>query len=163
MSGPSRHRVAVGDLGFSAAHFIAFPGFREPLHGHNYLVSVVIEADVGPDGFVLDFLVVKREAAALCATLHDRVLLPASSDCLRVDAGADVVDVVAEDGARFRFPRADVRLLPIVHTSAEEIAGHLLARLRDALADATRGRALREIEVGVAETPSQWAYCRAPW
>ena len=30
-------------LKFSAAHFIAYRGFREPLHGHNYQVSVQVE------------------------------------------------------------------------------------------------------------------------
>jgi 6-pyruvoyl-tetrahydropterin synthase len=35
--------VAKENLKFSAAHFIAYPGFREPLHGHNYQVGVYLE------------------------------------------------------------------------------------------------------------------------
>ena len=38
------YRVVVEKdyLKFSAAHFIAYKGFREPLHGHNYQVSVAL-------------------------------------------------------------------------------------------------------------------------
>ena len=52
MASVQRYSVVVSKdyLKFAAAHFIAFPGFREPLHGHNYQVSVSIEADLGPDG-----------------------------------------------------------------------------------------------------------------
>ena len=36
--------VSIGKelLCFTAAHFIAFKGFREPLHGHTYQVEVKV-------------------------------------------------------------------------------------------------------------------------
>jgi hypothetical protein len=68
--------------------------------------------------------------------------------------------VTTEKGEQFRFPAADVRLLPIRHSSAEEIAAYLLARLRKALATAAPGRGVLALEVGVAEAPGQTAYCR---
>ena len=52
--------VAKENLKFSAAHFIAYPGFREPLHGHNYQVGVRVEGALGAMGYVLDFGLVKR-------------------------------------------------------------------------------------------------------
>ena len=152
--------VAKDYLKFAAAHFIAYRGFREPLHGHNYQVSVKVEADLGPDGYVLDFGLVKRIAKALCEELDERVLLPERSDCLTVARHGDAVEVTTERGDRFRFPAADVRLLPIAHSSAEELAAYLLARLREALAAETGGRGLIGLEVGVAEAPGQAAYCR---
>src|SRR5438876_6948710 len=120
MAAPQRYSVVVAKdyLKFSAAHFIAYPGFREPLHGHNYQVSVRVEAALGPDGYVLDFGLVKRVARALCAELDERVLLPAASDCLTVSEHAGAVDVTTEPGQAFRFPADDVRLLPIAHSSA---------------------------------------------
>jgi len=153
--------VAKDYLKFSAAHFIAYPGFREALHGHNYQVSVRVEAELGPDGYVLDFGVVKRVARALCEELDERVLVPQDSDCLTTVVTADAVEVVTAVGERFRFPAADVRLLPIVHTSAEELAAHLVGRLRDALRAEVAGRGLVALEVGVAEAPGQVAYCHA--
>ena len=44
--------------------FVAFPGFRERLHGHNYAVSVRLRGEVSArDGYVLDFGDIK-----VCAT-----------------------------------------------------------------------------------------------
>jgi 6-pyruvoyl-tetrahydropterin synthase len=162
--GPSRYSVVVAKdyLKFAAAHFIAYPGFREPLHGHNYQVSVRVEADLGTDGYVLDFGVVKRLAKALCDELDERTIVPARSDCLGVRAGDDVVEMTTAAGDRFVLPRQDCAVLPIVHSSAEELAAYLLGRLREALATEAGGRALGAIEVGVAEAPGQIAYCREP-
>ena len=43
-------RLYKQDFRFDAAHFLVFgDGTREPLHGHNYQVSVRLEGDVGPD------------------------------------------------------------------------------------------------------------------
>jgi len=162
MVGEQRYSVVVSKdyLKFAAAHFIAFPGFREPLHGHNYQVSVSVEADLGPDGYVLDFGLVKRVAKALCEELDERTLLPARSECLRVTESPEAVEVTTEAGHVFRFPARDVRLLPIAHSSAEELAAYLLGRLRDALRAEAGGRGLIALEVGVAEAPGQVAYCR---
>jgi 6-pyruvoyl-tetrahydropterin synthase len=159
---PQRYSVVVAKdyLKFAAAHFIAYRGFREPLHGHNYQVSVRIEAALGPDGYVLDFGLVKRVAKGLCEELDERVLLPERSDCLGVTRTGDGVEVTTETGDRFHFPAADVRLLPIAHSSAEELAAYLAARLRTTLAAEAGGRHIVAIEVGVAEAPGQVAYCR---
>src|SRR5262245_26485750 len=131
MPAPTRYSVVVAKdyLKFAAAHFIAYRGFREPLHGHNYQVSVRVEAELGPEGYVLDFGLVKRIARTLCGELDDRLLLPAESDCLRIERAGDAVDVTTEKGEHFRFPACDVRLLPIAHTSAEELAAYLPDRL----------------------------------
>src|SRR5947207_8063573 len=98
--------------------------------------------------------------SALCEELDERVLLPERSDCLVVTRTEDAVEVRTEAGHRFRFPAADVRLLPIAHSSAEELAAYLLERLREALRGEVGGRGLAALEVGVAEAPGQVAYCR---
>jgi 6-pyruvoyl-tetrahydropterin synthase len=145
-------------LKFNAAHFIAYKGFREALHGHNYRVSVDVEGALGAHGYVLDFGLVKRAARRVCERLDEKVLLPARSDCLRIrEEGGQVI--VAYDADEFRFPRADVVLVPIVHSSAEELAHYLVGELRRELR--TEGvTALRAIRLGVEESPGQAAYCR---
>ncbi|MGH7896116.1 MAG: 6-pyruvoyl trahydropterin synthase family protein [Candidatus Binatia bacterium] len=162
MSAPQRYSVVVSKdyLKFAAAHFIAYPGFREPLHGHNYQVSVRVEADLGTDGYVLDFGLVKRVAKALCEELDERIVVPLESDCLRVVVGETTVELTTEEGDRFQFPRRDCATLPIVHSSAEELAAYLLGRLRTALAVEAADRGVRVLELGVAEAPGQIAYCR---
>jgi 6-pyruvoyl-tetrahydropterin synthase len=152
--------VAIGKehLRFTAAHFIAFRGFREPLHGHTYHAQVIVSGPVGPDGYVVDFLVLKNLAEAECARLHFRTLLPRQSDCLLIEEGADEVTVRCEDGSQFRFPRQDVCFLPIIHTSSEEIARYLVARLREGLRG-VRG-SIQTIEVLIEDVPGQIATCR---
>ncbi len=153
--------VAIGKemLRFTAAHFIAFRGFREPLHGHTYQAQVTVGGPVGPDGYVVDFLVLKKIAEEECARLHFRTLLPAQSDCLTIEESAEEITVGCEDGTRFLFPRQDVCLLPIVHTSSEEIARYLIARLRERLHE-VRGNSIQIIEVLIEDIPGQTAVCR---
>lgn len=156
-----RYQVYVGKqyLKFNAAHFIAYPGFRERLHGHNYQVSVRIEGELGPDGYVLDFGVLKRATKRVCEELDERTILPARSDCLEIQEQGAVVEVRHEDGARFVFPRSDVVLLPIVHSSAEELAQWVAGRVRAEL-EAAGARPWSRLEVSVAETPGQSASYR---
>jgi dihydroneopterin triphosphate aldolase (PTPS-III) / 6-pyruvoyltetrahydropterin synthase len=153
--------VSIGKehLRFTAAHFIAFRGFREPLHGHTYQVKVTVSGPVGPDGYVVDFLVLKKAAEEECARLHFSTLLPQQSDCLQIQESTTQVTVQCEDGTSFVFPRPDVCLLPIVHSSSEEIARYLLSRLRDRLKEA-RGNTIQTIEVLVEDIPGQEAVCR---
>lgn len=160
MSAGYRVVVQKDYLKFSAAHFIAYKGFREPLHGHNYQVSVSIAGKVGADGYVLDFGIVKQVTKAVCEELDERILVPARSDCLTVAQDGPSVVLTYEDGARFVFPATDCVMLPIVHASAEELAEYVLMRLREGLGEHTV-RGLTEIEVGVSEAPGQSAYCRA--
>lgn len=156
--------VSIGkeQLRFTAAHFIAFRGFREPLHGHTYRAAVTVSGPVGADGYVVDFLVLKRIAEEECDKLHFATLLPERSDCLTIRTDGESVEVDCEDGARFRFPRADVRLLPIVHSSSEEIAQYLITRLRARLTEAG-GNTIETIEVGIEDVPGQLAVCREPF
>jgi len=154
--------VAKENLKFSAAHFIAYPGFREPLHGHNYQVGVTIEGRLMANGYVLDFGVVKQATREIVEQLDERTLIPARSDCLAIEPRGATIAVRYERD-EFILPAADVCLLPIVHTSAEELARYVYDQLHAVLA---RRRALEGVvamEVSVAEGPGQSAtYRRSP-
>ncbi len=160
MSERKQFRVYVSKdyLKFNAAHFIAYKGFRESLHGHNYGVSVQIEGDLGEQGYVLDFSIVKSVARRVCERLDERMLLPAQSDCLAIETRGSQVVVRFEDD-EFSFPAKDVLLLPIVHTSAEELARYLAGEIRREL-ERDGIQVAGAIEVGVAETLGQTAYYR---
>jgi 6-pyruvoyltetrahydropterin/6-carboxytetrahydropterin synthase len=160
MTGKQSFRVHVTKdyLKFSAAHFIAYPGFREALHGHNYRVSVAVEGSLGRSGYVVDFGIVKRIARRLCERLDERTLVPVESDCLGI-AEEDGVVTVRYENDEFRFPRQDVALLPIVHSSAEELARYLAGELKQAL-DEEGAVGVTAVEVGVEESSGQAAYFR---
>jgi 6-pyruvoyl-tetrahydropterin synthase len=153
-----RVHVTKDYLKFNAAHFIAYKGFREALHGHNYRVSVDVEGALGPEGYVLDFGIVKDVARRVCERLDEKILVPARSDCVRLeDAGTQVI--LRYENDEFRFPAGDVVILPIVHSSAEELAQYLVGEIRRELPIA-HGRRITAIQVGVEETPGQTAFCR---
>lgn len=154
-----RLHVAKENLKFSAAHFMAYPGFRERLHGHNYSVAVTVEGDLGGTGYVLDFGYVKRITKELCDALDERMVVPTRSGVLRITERDGAVEVVCEDGSTFVFPRIDVALLPIAHSSAEELARYLCERLEVELLKLD-GPTLRSVEVMVAEAPGQAAAYR---
>ena len=159
MKGGFSIQVAKENLKFSSAHFIAYPGFREPLHGHNYQIGVRVEGRLGDTGYVLDFGLIKRLAKEIADRLDERTIIPALSDCLKIDQDGGQL-LVQYENDRFAFPLADVALLPIMHSSAEELAQFVWTQLRDALhvRDALAG--IVSIEISVAEGPGQAAIFR---
>ncbi len=151
--------VAKESFKFAAAHFITYRGFREALHGHNYAVGVTVEGGLGSTGYVLDFGLVKQIAKRICEELDERVLIPTRSETLTVTERAGAVELDCEDGSRFVLPRADVVLLPVAHSSAEELARYLCERLTRELG-ASAAATLTAVEISVAEAPGQAAAYR---
>jgi 6-pyruvoyl-tetrahydropterin synthase len=151
--------VSKDSFKFNAAHFIAYPGFRERLHGHNYRVSVRMEGPVGQDGYVVDFGDIKRAARDICKALNERLVVPMESDVLEIRVEDGQVQMTCEDGTRFSFPEDDCALLAIRHSSAEELAEYLGGQLRAAL-PLLESRGVTLLEVGVAEAPGQEARYR---
>ncbi|HZP45120.1 MAG TPA: 6-carboxytetrahydropterin synthase [Candidatus Binataceae bacterium] len=151
--------VAKENLKFSAAHFIAYPGFREPLHGHNYQVGARLEGQLDTTGYVLDFGLIKRLLKEIVDRLDERTLIPAQSDCLRIeDQGAQLC--VRYDDDLFVLPKKDVALLEIMHSSAEELARLIADQLWAALQALGAAAGVHAMEIAVAEGPGQAAIYR---
>lgn len=153
---------------FNAAHFVAFPGFRERLHGHNYKLSVRLlgSRKIGGDGYVLDFGDVKKATKDVCKSLNEYFICPIYSNAIDIsecknEAGSETVKLVCLDGAEFVFPKSDCAMLPIVHSTAEELAmflwGEILLKL-DATYLVKRG--IHTMEVTCAEAIGQEALFR---
>ena len=77
--------IGRSDMKFSCAHFIAFHGFREKLHGHNYNLSVRLTGSKITDGYLIDFGIVKKVCRKLCKDLHERFLCPLYSNALIIN------------------------------------------------------------------------------
>ena len=159
MSGSFEVYVSKDSFKFNAAHFIAYRGFRERLHGHNYRVSVRMEGPVGADGYVVDFGDIKRAARDVCSRINERVIIPMLSDVLTIRVEDGEVKLVCEDGTKFSFPEQDCALLEIRHSSAEELAEFLGQKLKAALPILEK-RGVTLLEIGVAESPNQEARFR---
>jgi 6-pyruvoyltetrahydropterin/6-carboxytetrahydropterin synthase len=156
-----QYRVAVerNALKFSAAHFATFEGQCEPLHGHNYSITIDVSGTLTDDSWVCDFSTLKSLGRALCDELDQKFLLQRDSRALTIEEGMSNWKVrFLERG--WVFPKSDVLPLPIDNTTAERLAEWFVGRLHDALR--TRGASnLTGIVVGVEEAPGQTGWASA--
>ncbi len=131
-----RYRLSLAkqDFKFAAAHFTLLPGgIAEPLHGHNYRVSVELAGDVlDEDGLLVEAAPVKQAIRRACAALDDRVLVPVRSPRLTIVREAGAVEVRFAE-RRYRFPAAEVVELALLNSSIELLAEMLWRELRPAL------------------------------
>lgn len=144
--------LAKEDFKFSVAHFTLFgPTKAEPLHGHNYRISLEVEGDeLDEAGLLADTDSLKRRVRELCNELDDKVLLPERSPWLEIRTEGEALECRFASRV-YRFPIAEVVLLPLVNVSME-----LLARWTwRALAGDLSSPRLRRLVVEIAETPGQ--------
>ena len=152
--------VAKDYFNFASAHFLIFAnGQREPLHGHNYQVSVKLDGELDRAGVVLDFIAFKPLVKRICDSLDHRTLIQTGSSALQVLRRDREIEV------RYRrqkliLPRQDVLLLPLTNTSTELLAEHVANRIRNEVRKAFRGAKIRLIEVGVEEARGQRGFYR---
>jgi len=151
--------VASQEFKFCCAHFVAFKGFRERLHGHNYNVQVRFYGDLSlEDGYVIDFGDVKKICKEACRDLNEYFIVPMLSDVIDIKRVDTQIELRTEDESFFSIPSTDCKCLPIVHVTAEELARFLwndvVKRLTE---DFLRGRGIRSMELSVAERPIQRA------
>ena len=152
-----RVRVERNKLKFAAAHMATFGGQMEPLHGHNYAVTIEVAGTLTDDAWVCDFSTLKSLGKAICDEFDHKFLLQADSRVLEIDEGQTNYKVRFGDRG-FVFPKSDVLALPIDNTTAERLAEYFISRLKPELL--VRGATnLTSISVGVEEAPGQsgWA------
>lgn len=159
-------RLAKQDFKFSVAHFTIFgPANAEPLHGHNYRLALEVEGETVDElGLLADCDRLKRAARAACAALDDRLLLPEASPHLAFGrsggekAGGQETVAVRFADREYRFPAAEVLLLPLANVTME-----LLARWAwERIAKVACGGAVQSLTVEIEETPGQLCRYRAP-
>lgn len=161
-SGVFRVLLQKEQLVFSSAHFITFAGdICECLHGHNYGLKAEVEGKLDENRYVIDFIAFRDALAQIAKQLDHHVLLPLYHSEIAVEEQENEV-VVRFRKKRWIFPKEDCMLLPVVNTTAEEIAGWIAAKIRSQLYPEI-GNRLTSIEVGVDENNGQWGYCRLPW
>lgn len=156
--------LSKADFKFNCAHFIAYKGFRERLHGHNYQVSVKIVGsnEISEQGYLIDFGDVKKIVRKLCKSINEYFICPMKSKDIVITEIEGQVCMECEDGSKFSFPKADCALLPIQHSSAEELAHWLWCNIiRELGFEKLQNQSLRQLEVSVAESHMQMATFRS--
>ncbi len=143
-------------LKFSAAHMATFGGEMEPLHGHNYAVTIEVSGALTDDAWVIDFGALKKAGRDICDELDHKFLLQRDSKVVEIDE-TDTNWKFRFAGRGFVFPKSDVLALPIDNTTAERLAEYFITKLKPAFA-ATGLNNLTSITVGVEEAPGQAAW-----
>ncbi len=159
---PRRFSVEVAKdyFNFASAHFLIFAdGRREPLHGHNYQVSVTLEGEPDRAGVVLDFIRLKPLVKYVCDGLDHRTLVQAKSTDLKVRRRAQEVEILYKK-QRLILPRRDVILLPLVNTSTELLAEYVAQQIRRQVKRQFPGVHIRFMKVGVEEARGQRGWFR---
>jgi 6-pyruvoyltetrahydropterin/6-carboxytetrahydropterin synthase len=146
--------VAKDYFNFASAHFLIFAdGKREPLHGHNYQVSVALEGELDDAGVVLNFITFKPLVKKVCDDLDHRTLIQTESPLIKVRRGPEHVEVVYKK-ERLLLPRGDVILLPLINTSTELLAEYVANRIRRRVQQRFSA-IIRYMEVAVEEARGQ--------
>jgi 6-pyruvoyltetrahydropterin/6-carboxytetrahydropterin synthase len=150
--------IDPGELHFNAAHFITFDNSCENLHGHNFHVRIEARGENDADNLVVDFVLLTRLAAAICARLNDKVLLPANSDVVTVEH-RDKLVYISSYNMQFMLPEDNCYLLPVSNTTAEMLAWYIGERLLEALWQQGAATNVGELEIAVEEADRQWGVC----
>jgi 6-pyruvoyltetrahydropterin/6-carboxytetrahydropterin synthase len=149
------HSVSVEGirLRFAAAHMATFHGECEPLHGHNYVVSVEAEGDLTEDSWVWDFGDLKRMTRSILDEMDHKFLLQRQSRVLTIEESAGEW-TVSFGGRRYVFPKSDVAVLPIDNSTAERLAQYIAGQLIEGFRSRQAGTIAR-LRIGVEEMPGQ--------
>lgn len=102
---------------FSAAHAIMINGRREPVHGHNWRVRLIVRGEeLDSNGLLCDFHVLERELDEVVARFHNRHLneIPPFD---RINPTAELVVKHIADALNSRLPQT-VRLHRVRLTEA---------------------------------------------
>ena len=143
-------------LKFSVAHFLIFPdGSQERLHGHNYRVTLELEAALDAHGLVLDFIEVKPVIRELCDELDEHWIIPGTHPVLTHVVRADGVMEVRYRDSYYAAPAGDCIVLPINNTSAENLSAWIGREMLKRLRDRFPHLKVHAMSLAVEETPGQ--------
>ncbi len=117
-------RLKKENFKFSCSHFTIFSSTSaERLHGHNYYIGISCRVpDISKDlGLAFDFNVLKPLVKKVCDDLDECILIPEDSPYLNIKSQGSSVKVNFAK-KEYVFPVEDVRLLPLVNITSEELA-----------------------------------------
>ena len=139
---------------FSACHFIPRHEKCSRLHGHSYIVRLRLEGDIGEDGMIMDFVVLKKKLKQMIDELDHKTLIPTRSNEVTVEVTDDEVQV-RTCGKRSIFPLVDVTLLDIPTTTAEEMSKAMTQRM---VSEIDFPANVRSVSIGLDEERGQTAW-----
>lgn len=141
------------NIRFSSAHIIHEYEKCGRLHGHTYAVHVKIGGKPDSKGIILDFSVVKDVLRQIVNDLDHKILIPEKNRVVKIEKDKDSI-IIDSLGKHYVFPTNDCVLLPIISTSAENLASYILKKF---LESRSLPKTIENIEIGVDEGFGQGA------
>lgn len=139
---------------FSACHFIPRHEKCSRLHGHSYILRLRLDGDIGAEGMVMDFVVLKKELRGFINEFDHKTLLPGRSPDTKLNVTDTSIEAVS-CGKRYVFPKEDVVILDIPTTTAEEMTKMMVERL---VANVKFPSNVKSVSVGLDEERGQTAW-----
>ncbi|KZX12298.1 6-carboxytetrahydropterin synthase [Methanobrevibacter filiformis] len=156
------------NLRFASAHIIPNHPSCGYIHGHSYFVDVeIIGNQSGKFNFVVDFKDVKGSARKICDKLDHRVLIPifnhyiefkdVDNDNLSLNSFKNKKYIEFKiKGKEYKLPKVDCVLLPLKHSSAEELSKLFTDKIANDLI--SKDYDIYSVSVGVNEGIGQGAF-----
>lgn len=117
------------NLNFSSGHFTIFSKtHREKIHGHTYRVKAAITAEIIEPGITFDYAIYSEKLLKLCKSLHTYFLIPENSPYLEITKKEKQIELTFNN-EKLYFPESDVKFLPIVNVTLEELSNYFLEQL----------------------------------
>ena len=113
-----------------------------------------LEGEIGENGMIMDFVVLKKKLKEMIDEMDHAVLLPARSEIVKITAEEDSV-LVDNCGKKYMFPRMDVRMLDVPTTTAEEMSKMMAEKL---VKEIKIPENVRSLSVGLDEERGQTAW-----
>ncbi len=139
---------------FSACHFIPKHEKCSRLHGHSYIVRLRLEGEIGEEGMIMDFVILKKKLKEMIDEMDHKTLLPTRSTDVKLTVTDESVEAVS-CGKRYVFPREDVTLFDIPTTTAEEMCRMMTLRMVN---DIKFPENVRSVSIGLDEERGQTAW-----
>lgn len=144
-------KVAKDRIKFSAAHFTVFgPDSAERLHGHNYYLSLEVEAyHLNPLGFATDIRQLKNMAYTLSQKLDEYILLPQDNPYIQIRKENSHI-TCQWNSKTYVFPQEDVQFLEVNNITCENLAFWFWTQMQPQM-----GKNIKRLAVTVKETLGQ--------
>ena len=141
------------NIRFSSAHII--PDYEKcgRLHGHTYAVHAKISGKLDKNGIIMDFSQLKETLKQIADELDHKILIPEKNKSVKIEKDNTSVKISFLD-KHYIFPLTDCIFLPIISTTAENLAIYVLEKIQKKI---TFPKNIEDIEVGVDEGYGQGA------
>ena len=139
---------------FSASHFLSGFSKCDRLHGHNYVVKVIIEYQRSDPDVVIDFRKVNSYIQSTIEKLDHKIILPGNSETIQITSTLkDMNWLVRINKKKYSFPKKDVIILENTkQTTSECIAEFFHKKIAEKLEKYISKCSELQLTVKIAET-----------